>query len=81
MPKKKTKSAPKSTKKTTKSHGVLFDNHPNLIWLLPIFLIIAAIAVIAYNNSMKPDMSGMLNADQIPAVNLNSSGSAETPGY
>ncbi len=73
----------KSTAKRTKSHGELFDKHPNLLWLLPIFLLIAAVAVIVYNNSMKPVVaSDMLDADQIPPVNLESSNSAEeVPTY
>lgn len=68
MAKKKTKSAPKATPKKSKSHGQLFDNHPNLIWLLPVFLIIAAVAVLMYKNSMSPVSvdDNMLNANQIP---------------
>lgn len=70
MAKKKTKSAPKSTPKKAKSHGQLFDSHPNLIWLLPVFLLIAAVAVIMYKNSLNPiSSSDLLNADQIPQVN------------
>ena len=70
MAKKKTKSAPKAAPKKIKSHGQLFDSHPNLIWLLPIFLLIAAVAVIMYKNSMSPMSSDdLLNADQIPQVN------------
>jgi hypothetical protein len=73
MAKKKTKSsAPKSSRK---SHGVLFDKHPNLIWLLPVFLIIAAVAVVMYNNSMTMKVdSSMLQADQVPQVDVDSSG-------
>lgn len=80
MAKKKVKSATKSPKK---SHGELFDKHPNLIWLLPIFMIIAVVAIIAYNNSMKPvNMEGMLDSSQIPQVNTNldSTESAEPQG-
>ena len=42
---KKTKKAPKKT------HGELFEKHPNLIWLMPIFLVIAGIAVVVIYNS------------------------------
>lgn len=77
MAKKKSKST-----SSKKSHGELFDKHPNLIWLLPVFLIIAAAAVVMYNNSLSMQLdSSMLQADQVPQVNVESSGSAEAPGY
>lgn len=77
MPKKKAK--PSTAKASRKSHGELFDKHPNLIWLLPIFLLIAAIAVIVYNNSLTPvTLDGMLNASDVPQVNIESTGSADT---
>lgn len=73
MAKKKTKST--ASKSTRKSHGVLFDKHPNLIWLLPIFLIIAAVAVVMYNNSLSMKVDGsMLQAEQVPQVDVDSSG-------
>lgn len=41
MPKKKsTKSTPKK-----QSHGELFDKHPHLKWLIPVFFVVAAIAL------------------------------------
>lgn len=79
MAKKKAKSTPKKTTSTNKkSHGQLFDSHPNLIWLLPVFLIIAAVAVLMYKNSLNPvsvDNSAMLDATQIPQE-INSTTSA-----
>lgn len=48
MAKKKTKTVKKASAK--KSHGELFDKHNNLIWLLPIFFIVAVIAVMAIKN-------------------------------
>ena len=50
MAKKKTKSAPKTTKKAS-SHGQLFDSHPNLKWLLPVFFVIAAVAILVMKNN------------------------------
>lgn len=44
------KKAVKRSTKSKKSHGELFDKHNNLIWLLPIFFIVAVIAVMAINN-------------------------------
>ena len=52
MAKKKAKVAKKRVVK--KSHGELFDKHTNLIWLLPIFFIVAIIAVIAIKNENAP---------------------------
>ncbi len=71
MAKKKTKSSSKpvakSSSKSSKSHGQLFDSHPNLIWLLPVFLLIAAVAVIMYKNSLNPVSSDtMVQVEQIP---------------
>jgi len=71
MAKKKTKSttkpAAKTSSKSSKSHGQLFDSHPNLIWLLPVFLLIAAVAVIMYKNSLNPIATdNMLQVEQIP---------------
>ena len=71
MAKKKTKSsskpATKASSKSTKSHDQLFDSHPNLIWLLPVFLLIAAVAVIMYKNSLNPVTSDtMVQVEQIP---------------
>ena len=51
MAKKKTKTVKKSPAK--KSHGELFDKHGNLIWLLPIFFIVAVIAVMAIKDMNK----------------------------
>ena len=48
MAKKKAKATKKVPAK--KSHGELFDKHGNLIWLLPIFFIVAVIAVMAIKN-------------------------------
>ena len=74
----KKRSAKKATPK--KSHGELFDKHPNLIWLLPIFFIIAVVAVLAINNmnkqymvaddsmygdEMMNDNDGMMNEDMM----------------
>jgi len=53
MAKKKAKVSKKSLS-AKKSHGELFDKHDNLIWLLPIFFIVAIIAVMALNNSTQP---------------------------
>lgn len=68
----------KATKRTTakKGYGELFDKHTNLIWLLPIFFIVAVIAVIAIKNaSTPPVMSGdnmyenqMMNGDEMNAT-------------
>lgn len=91
MAKKKTKAspkaAPKSTSKKSSGHGELFDKHPNLIWLLPIFLLIAAVAVIMYKNSLNPvKTDDLLDANQIPQVNTtvvtpNPTVSTEPSGY
>lgn len=52
MAKKKVKKV--AARSSKKSHGELFDNHPNLIWLLPVFLIIAALAVVFIWKDTKP---------------------------
>ena len=48
MAKKKVKTAKKAPAR--KSHGELFDKHNNLIWLLPVFFIVAVIALFAIKN-------------------------------
>lgn len=47
----KKKAAKKSTKK---SHGELFDKHPNLIWLIPVFFIISLLAVMFIYKDQNP---------------------------
>jgi hypothetical protein len=49
MAKKKVK-ATKKAKVNKSPHGELFDKHNNLIWLLPIFFIVAVIALFAIRN-------------------------------
>jgi len=55
MPKKK---SAKSATRSSKSHGELFDKHPHLKWLIPVFFVVAAIAL--YFMKMDSD-SGMIN--------------------
>ena len=62
MAKKKVKKT--SSAKSKKSHGELFDKHPNLIWLLPVFLIIAAVAVIVIWNDFNGSTSQVVAIDE-----------------
>ncbi len=85
MAKKKTKTAPKTTKKAS-GHGQLFDSHPNLKWLLPVFFVIAAVAILAMkNNSMDSGSTNVTTSIDQSTINatvndtVNSSDSAS--GY
>jgi len=74
MAKKSTKkAAPKkvSKKTTTKSHGELFDKHQNLLWLLPIFFLVAVIAVYMINNMYSVQVSAPQPVVENTNVDLN----------
>jgi Na+/H+ antiporter NhaC len=42
MPKKK---SAKTSTKSSKSHGELFDKHPHLKWLIPVFFVVCVVAI------------------------------------
>lgn len=76
MAKKKTKSAPKSK---TSSHGQLFDSHPNLKWLLPVFFVIAAVAILAMKNNADMGTSTSMTTSVDPStINATNSGTQNT---
>lgn len=65
MPKKKSaKTSPKS------EHGELFDKHPNLKWLIPLFFVIAAVGIYIFKMS-QDNMAPTYTAtyDQVEVVN------------
>jgi hypothetical protein len=76
MAKKKTKSAPKSK---PSSHGQLFDSHPNLKWLLPVFFVIAAVAILAMKNNTDAGTStNMTTSVDQSTLNATDSGTQNT---